>query len=98
MTKISLTCKSYRVRHQAEHIVIEIEDAEPANIVPQLLAKPDVAQRLAISVRKVDALAAQGRLSVTRIDSCVRFREEDVLQFLDECNRAPVLTVIPPRT
>jgi len=70
---ITLICKSFRVRHEAESV-----------LVPQLLTKADVAIRLAISERKVETLAASGRLPVVRIDSCVRFREADVLRLLAE--------------
>ena len=81
---ITLTCKSFRVRHGAESIILEIETAEPANLVPQLLTKTDVAMRLAISERKLETLVASGRLPAVRIDSCIRFREADVLQLLNE--------------
>jgi excisionase family DNA binding protein len=81
---ITLTCKSFRVRHEAGSVILEIEAAEPANLIPQLLTKADVAKRLAISERKVETLAASGRLPVVRVDSCVRFREADVLRLLTE--------------
>jgi len=85
---ITLTCKSFRVRHEAERVILEIETAEPANLIPQLLTKADVATRLAISERKVETLAASGRLPVVRVDSCVRFRETDVLRLLTENQEA----------
>lgn len=81
---ITLTCKSFRVRHEAESVVLEIETAEPANLVPQLLTKADVAIRLAISERKLETLVASGRLPAVRVDSCIRFREVDVLRLLTE--------------
>jgi excisionase family DNA binding protein len=81
---LTLACKSFRVRHDAESVILEIETAEPAGLVPQLLTKADVAMRLAISERKVEGLVASGRLSVIRIDTCIRFRETDVLRLLDE--------------
>lgn len=85
---ITLTCKSFRVRHEAESVILEIETAEPVNLIPQLLTKADVAKRLAISERKVETMAASGRLPVVRVDSCVRFREADVLRLLTE-NQEP---------
>lgn len=93
-TTMKVTCKSFRVRHYAEQLVLEIDQAEPGNLVPQLMSKQDVATRLSISERKVETLAASGRLPVVRVDSCVRFREGDVLQFLKE-NQTPTLSVIP---
>jgi len=91
---ITLACKSFRVRHQADGIVLELDAAEPANLVPQLLTKSDVAQRLAISERKVETLAAVGRLPVVRIDSCVRFREADILQYLTEHQAATLREIV----
>jgi excisionase family DNA binding protein len=85
---LTLACKSFRVHHDAESVILEIETAEPAGLVPQLLTKADVAMRLAISVRKVESLVASGQLPVVRIDSCVRFRESDVLRLLTE-NQVP---------
>ena len=85
---LTLSCKSFRVHHDAESVILEIETAEPAGLVPQLLTKADVAVRLAISERKVDGLVASGRLPVVRIDTCVRFREADVLHLLTE-NQEP---------
>ena len=92
---MQITCKSYRVRHQAEHLLLEVDEPEPANVVPQLMSKLEVASRLSISPRKIEALASSGRLPVVRIDSCVRFREEDVLSLLKD--QEPQLTVIPLR-
>lgn len=91
---MQITCKSYRVRHQAEHLLLEIDEPKPASLVSQLMSKSEVASRLRISERKVETLAASQRLPVVRVDSCVRFREEDVLQFL-EGSQGPALTVIP---
>ena len=94
MLRLTINCKSYQVRHEPEHLVLEIEEAEPANVVPQLMSKAEVASRLRISKRKVETLATSRRLPVVRVDSCVRFREEDVLHFLED-NQGPTLTVIP---
>jgi excisionase family DNA binding protein len=94
---ITLTCKSFRVCHDAESVILEIETAEPANLVPQLLTKADVAMRLAISERKVETMVASGRLPVVRIDSCVRFRETDVLRLLienQEATRRPLVSAL----
>lgn len=96
-TRLTIACQSYRVQHQAEHILLEIEDAKPASVVPQLMTKAEVASRLALSVRKIETLTASGRLPVVRIDGSVRFREETVLQFLADSNQEPVVTVIPKR-
>jgi excisionase family DNA binding protein len=90
---MKITCKSYRVRHQAEHLLLEVDEPEPSNVVPQLMSKLEVASRLSISPRKIEALASAGRLPVVRIDSCVRFREEDVLRLLND--QEPQLTVVP---
>ena len=48
-----LTCKSYRARVDGENIILEIDNAQPANFVPQQMSRIDVASRLNISVRKV---------------------------------------------
>jgi excisionase family DNA binding protein len=85
---ITLTCKSYRARVDGESVVLEIDDAQPANFVPQLMSRTDVASRLKISVRKVAEIAQSGRLPIIRVDGSVRFKEEDVLRLLTE-NRAP---------
>jgi Helix-turn-helix domain len=81
---ITLTCKSYRARVDGETVVLEINDAQPMNFVPQLMSKADVASRLHISIRKVAQIAQSGRLQVVRVDGAVRFREEDVLRLLTE--------------
>ena len=85
---ITLTCKSYRARVDSASVVLEIDDAQPTNFVPQLMSKADVASRLHVSVRKVAEIAQSGRLPVVRVDGAVRFREEDVLRLLTE-NQAP---------
>lgn len=61
------------------------------------MSKAEVSSRLDISQRKIETLVASGRLLVVRIDGCVRFREEDVMQFLKDSNQEPVVTVIPRR-
>ncbi len=97
---ITLTCKSYRARAIGEGVVLEINDAQQSNLLPQLLTKTDVATRLAISVRKLETIAASGRLPVVRVDGCVRFREDDVLRFLTESQGPalkPIITSIPVR-
>jgi excisionase family DNA binding protein len=97
---ITLTCKSFRVRHEAESVILEIETAERADLIPQLLTKADVAKRLAISERKVETMVASGRLRVVRIDGCVRFRETDVLRLLNKNQEATprrIISAIPAR-
>jgi len=54
---ITLTCKSYRARVDGENVVLEIDDAQPMNFMPQLMSKTDVASRLHISIRKVAQIA-----------------------------------------
>lgn len=96
---ITLTCKSYRARVEGESIVLEINDAQPANFVPQLMSRVEVANRLRISVRKVAELAQSGRLPVVRVDGAVRFREEDVLRLLTEYQEPkPRLLALPSRS
>jgi excisionase family DNA binding protein len=85
---ITLTCKSYRARVVGESVVLEIDDAQPTNFVPQLMSKTDVASRLHVSIRKIAEIAQSGRLPVVRVDGAVRFKEEDVLRLLTE-NQAP---------
>ena len=85
---ITLICKSYRARVDGESIVLEIDDAQPTNFVPQLMTKANVASHLKISIRKIDGLARSGRLPIIRIDGSVRFKEEDVLHLLTE-NQGP---------
>ena len=87
---ITLICQSFRVRHDTQGIVLEIDSAEPANLVPQLLTKADVATRLAIDERKLETLVASGRLPAVRVDSCIGFREADVLRLLT-VNQKPTL-------
>ena len=97
---MTVTCKSFRVRHETENVILEIDEAQPANLVPQLLSKVDVANRLAVSARKVETIAASGRLPIVRVDGCVRFREEDVLRLLEESqerNRKTILQVVPTK-
>jgi len=91
---ITLTCKSYRARVEGDNVVLEIDEAQPTNILPQLMSKADVARRLAISERKVETLAAAGQLPVVRIDSCVRFREADILQYLTEHQAATLREIV----
>ena len=81
---LTLSCKSFRVRHDVESVVLEIDGAAPANLVPQLMSRAAVAARLQISVRKVAEMAQSGRLPSVRIDGSVRFKEVDVLHLLTE--------------
>ena len=76
--------------------MIEIDEAAPANLVPYLMSKADVAKRLAMSIRKVQGIVASGRLPIVRIDGCVRFREEDVQRFVEKC-RERIVEVVPAR-
>lgn len=85
---ITLTCKSYRARTEGEGIVLDIDDAQPKSLVPQLMSRTDVASRLHISVRKVAEIAQSGRLPILCVDGAVRFKEEDVLRLLTE-NQGP---------
>ncbi|HVM61314.1 MAG TPA: helix-turn-helix domain-containing protein [Verrucomicrobiae bacterium] len=95
---ITLTCKSYRARVEGENVVLEIDVAQPANFVPQLMSRADVASRLQISIRKVAEIAQSGRLPVVRVDGAVRFREEDVLRLLTEHQEPkPRLVALPSR-
>jgi len=95
---ITLTCKSYRARVDGENVVLEIDDAQPTNFVPQLMSKADVASRLHVSIRKVAEIAQSGRLPVVRVDGAVRFREEDVLRLLTENQEPkPRLLALPSR-
>ncbi|MGD0061117.1 MAG: helix-turn-helix domain-containing protein [Verrucomicrobiia bacterium] len=96
---ITLTCKSYRARVDGESVVLEIDQAQPANSVPQLMRRADVASRLQISIRKVAEIAQSGRLPVVRVDGAVRFREEDVLRLLTENQEPrPRVLALPSRT
>jgi excisionase family DNA binding protein len=99
---ITLACKSFSVRHEAEGVVLDIEDGTlvPGS-VPQLLSKADVAKRLAISKRKVAMLAAIGKLPPVRVGGSVRFREADVLQLITEDREfqtRPIISALPART
>jgi excisionase family DNA binding protein len=95
---VTLTCKSYRARLDGESIILEIDDAQPMCVVPQLMSKADVAGRLRISIRKVDALACSGRLAITRVGGSVRFKEEDVLRLLTENQQPkPRVLALPSR-
>lgn len=95
---IAVTCKSYRARVDGENVILEIDDAQPANFVPQLMSKVDVASRLHISIRKVAEIAQSGRLPVVRVDGAVRFKEEDVLRLLTENQETkPRLLALPTR-
>lgn len=93
-----LTCKSYRARVDGENIILEIDNAQPANFVPQLMSRIDVASRLKISVRKVAEIAQSGRLPIIRVDGSVRFKEEDVLRILTQNQEPkPRLLALPSR-
>ena len=98
MARVTINCKSYRVRHEAEHLVLEIDEAEPANLVPQLMSKAEVASRLSISIRKVEEFARSGDLPIVRIGGAVRFKETEVIRF-QTANQGPKARVIalPPR-
>lgn len=96
---ITLVCKSFRVRHEADGVLLEIDTAESApNRIPQLLSKVDVAMRLAISERKVALMVAKGKLPIVRVGGSVRFREADVLQLINEDREfalQPVVSALP---
>jgi excisionase family DNA binding protein len=93
MARLTISCKSFQVRHESEHLVLEIEEAKPANVVSQLMSKVEVASRLSISVRKVEEFARSGDLPIVRIGGAVRFRETDVLS-LQNKNLGPKARVI----
>lgn len=48
-----------------------------------LLSRRQAAAWLNISVRKLDALVASGRLACVRLDSCVRFDVKDLEALVD---------------
>ena len=52
-----------------------------------LLTVPDVADRLAISVRKVRELVASGRLRTAPIDRSIRIAPRDLEHFIETCRR-----------
>lgn len=89
----TVTCKFFRSRIEGENIVVEMEDAMPSNLVPQLMSKKEVAGRLSISVRKVEEFARLGELPIVRIGGAVRFKEMDVI-LLQNKNLGPKPRVI----
>ena len=93
---ITIACKSFRVHHEAESVVLEIEFARPLNLVPQLLSKSEVAQRLAISERKVETMVNLGRLPAVRVDGCVRFKEVDILKLIAEDSGTAPRAIVSP--
>ena len=48
-----------------------------------LFSRADAARYLAISVRKLDQLAASGKLPRVKIDACVRFLAADLDAFIE---------------
>lgn len=88
MARLTISCKSFQVRYESEHLVLEIEEAKPTNVVSQLMSKAEVANRLSISIRKVEEFARAGELPIVRIGGAVRFKETDVLR-LQTANQGP---------
>ena len=55
------------------------------SLSPQLLTIPDVARRLALSIRSVRTLIALGKLPVVRVSTrAVRITESDLAAFVAE--------------
>ncbi len=64
---ITLTCKSFRVRQEGENIVLDIDDAQPKNLVPQLMTKEDIGSRLRTSPRNAEGIAKAAGLTPIRV-------------------------------
>jgi excisionase family DNA binding protein len=60
------------------------EVAEPAASLGRLLLVSEVADLLAVSERTVSRYVEKGRLRALKLDRLVRFREADVLAFIQE--------------
>jgi len=98
---ITVTCKSYRARADGEGIVLEIDDCQSKNFVPQLMTNQDVAERLRISVRKVGEIAKSEGITPIRIGTD-RYKEDDILRLLAKltANQEPRarITALPLHT
>jgi excisionase family DNA binding protein len=53
-------------------------------VTPKLLTRAEVAELLAVSVRSVDRLRAEGLLPAVKVLTSVRFREDVVRGFIQQ--------------
>lgn len=57
--------------------------SQTASTIRPLLKRPAVADALAVSMRTVDTLIANGSLKVVRLGKSVRVRQEDIEALLE---------------
>jgi len=75
---LTVSCKTYTARHDAEGITLEIAEPQPVDVLPRLVKRADAAARLAVSPRHLDSLVAAA--GIRPVDGLpVRFRETDLL-------------------
>jgi len=92
---LTVRCKSYTARHDADGILLEVSEPTPADALPRLLKRADAAARLGISERHLDALTKKHRIRPVA-DLPVRFREGDLLRLTESAKPLGVAPKILP--
>lgn len=96
MISTRIECSSFRVAGTADgRVVLEIEDAAPADLLPRLIPLQEAAQRLGCCARHVVNQALKH--GIRRVAALpVRFREADLLRLAElEPAPSPKLRVLP---
>ena len=70
------------IRRQLRTVISLLEELTDRAETPRLLTREDAADRLSVSVRKLDALEEAGKIQAIRIGRCVRYHPEVVDRFI----------------
>jgi excisionase family DNA binding protein len=70
------------IRRQLRTVISLLEELTDRSETPRLLTREDAADRLSVSVRKLDALEEAGKIQAIRIGRCVRYHPEVVERFI----------------
>jgi excisionase family DNA binding protein len=70
------------IRRQLRTVISLLEELTDRSETPRLLTREDAADRLSVSVRKLDALEEAGKIQAIRIGRCVRYHPEIVERFI----------------
>lgn len=94
---ITLTCKEFRVRGEADgRVTLEIEEPTAEDLLPRLIKRADAAVRLAVSPRHFDSLVAKAGIRPVQ-GLPVRYREADLVKLTQPTpEQIPVSRVVVP--
>ena len=70
------------IRDQLRTVISLLEELTDGPDTARLLTREDAADRLSVSVRKLDALEEAGKIQAIRIGRCVRYHPDVVERFM----------------